>query len=76
MLAEGHKKQWRWLRRVSAKEQLEQLKERSKLHGKLVRKSSMTDEITYSLVNATAVKEEVDQFIDTSKLLMSVHEEY
>ena len=36
----------------------------------------MTDEITYSLVNATAVKEEVDQFIDTIKLLMSVHEEY
>ena len=36
----------------------------------------MIDEITYSLINATAVKEEVDQFIYTIKLLMSVHEEY
>ena len=49
---------------------------RSKLHGKLLRKSSIIDEITYSWVNATAIREEMDQFSDTIKLFMSTHEEY
>ena len=56
---------------------LEPLKERrSKLHGKLLRKSSMVDEMAYSWVNATAIREEMDQFNDTMKLLMSTNEEY
>ena len=49
---------------------------RSKLHGKLLRKSSMIEEMTYSKVNATAIREEMDQFNDTVKLFMSAHEEY
>ena len=49
---------------------------RSKLHGKLLRKSSMIDEMTYSWVNATAIREEMDQFDDTIKLFISAHEEY
>ena len=56
---------------------LELLRERrSKLHGKLLRKSSMVDEMAYSWVNATAIREEMDQFNDTIKLFMSAHEEY
>ena len=56
---------------------LELLRERrSKLHGKLLRKSSMVDEMAYSWVNATAIREEMDQFNDTMKLLMSTNEEY
>ena len=56
---------------------LELLRERrSKLHGKLLRKSSMIDKMTYSWVNAIAIREEMDQFNDTIKLLMSAHEEY
>ena len=47
-----------------------------KLHGKLLRKSSMIDEMTYSWVSATAIREEMDQFNHTIKLLMSAHEEY
>ena len=54
---------------------LEQLRERSKLH-QLLRKSSMIDEITYSWVNATAIREEMDQFNNNIKLFMSAHEEY
>ena len=56
---------------------LELLRERrSKLHGKLLRKSSVVDEMAYSWVNATAIREEMDQFNDTIKLFMSAHEEY
>ena len=56
---------------------LELLRERrSKLYGKLLRKSSMMDEMTYSLVNVTAIREEMDQFSDTIKLFMLAHEEY
>ena len=36
----------------------------------------MIDEMTYSWVNATAIREEMDQFNDTIKLFMSTHEEY
>ena len=36
---------------------------RSKLHGKLLRKSSMIDKMTYySWVNAAVIREEMDQF--------------
>ena len=56
---------------------LEQLRERrSKLHGKLLRKANMTDEMTYSWVNASAIREEMGQFNDTINLFMSAHEEY
>ena len=51
-------------------------KRRSKLHGKLLRKSSMIDEITYSWVNTTAIREEIDQFNDTIKLFMSAQKKY
>ena len=55
---------------------LGQLGERiSKLHGKLLRKSSVTGEMTCSWVNATAVREEMDQFNHTIKLLMSAHKD-
>ena len=47
---------------------------RSKLQGKLLRKSRMVDEMTYLWVNATAIREEMDQFNDTIKLSMSAHE--
>ena len=40
---------------------------RRKLYGKLLRKSR---------VNATAIREEMDQFNDTIKLFMSTHEDY
>ena len=36
----------------------------------------MIDEMTYSWVNATAIREEMDQFNDTIKLFMSTYEEY
>ena len=36
----------------------------------------MIEEMTYSKVNATAIREEMDQFNDTVKLFMSAHEEY
>ena len=36
----------------------------------------MIDEITYSWVNATAIREEMDQFNNNIKLFMSAHEEY
>ena len=36
----------------------------------------MIDEMTYSWVNATAIREEMDQFNDTIKLFMSTHEGY
>ena len=36
----------------------------------------MIDEMTYSWINATAIREEMDQFNDTIKLFMSAHEEY
>ena len=36
----------------------------------------MIDEMTYFWINATVIREELDQFNDTIKLLMSVHEEY
>ena len=36
----------------------------------------MIDAMTYSWVNASAVREEMDQFNDTIKLFMSTHEEY
>ena len=36
----------------------------------------MIDEMTYSWVNATAIREEMDQFNYTIKLLRSAHEEY
>ena len=36
----------------------------------------MMDEMVYSWVNATAIREEMDQFNDTIKLFMSAHEEY
>ena len=56
---------------------LELLREkRSKLHGKQLKKSSMIDEMTYSWINATAIREEMDQWNDTIKLFMSAHEEY
>ena len=56
---------------------LELLGERSKLHGKLLRKSSMIDKMTYySWVSAAVIREEMDQFNDTIKLFMSAHEEY
>ena len=42
-------------------------KRRRKLYGKLLRKSR---------VNATAIREEMDQFNDTIKLFMSTHEDY
>ena len=34
----------------------------------------MVDEMTYLWVNATAIREEMDQFNDTIKLSMSAHE--
>ena len=56
---------------------LELLRERRrKPYGKLLRRSSMMDEMVYSWVNATAIREEMDQFNDTIKLFMSAHEEY
>ena len=55
---------------------LELLRERSKPYGKLLRRSSMMDEMAYSWVNATTVRAEMDQFNDTIKLFMSAHEEY
>ena len=56
---------------------LQQLREkRGKLHGKLLNKFSVTDEMTNLCVNANAVREEVHQFNDTIKFLMSAHEEY
>ena len=36
----------------------------------------MIDEMTYSWVSATAIREEMDQFNHTIKLFMSAHEEY
>ena len=36
----------------------------------------MMDEMVYSWVNATAIREEMDQFNDTINLFMSAHEEY
>ena len=55
---------------------LEQLRERrSKNHGKLLRKSSMIDEMTYPWVNATVIREKMGLFNDTMKLFMSTHEE-
>ena len=42
---------------------MELLRERrSKLHRKVLRKSKMIDEMTYSWVNATAIREEMGQF--------------
>ena len=56
---------------------LELLRERRRtLYGNLLRKSSMTDEMTNSWVSATAIREEMDQFNDTIKLFMSAHEKY
>ena len=56
---------------------LQQLRERrGKLPGKLLNKFSVTDEMTNLCVNANAVREEVHQFNDTIKFLMSAHEEY
>ena len=56
---------------------LDQLRERrSKLHSKLIRKSGMIEELTYSWVNAAAVREEMDQFNDVLKLFTKVHREY
>ena len=49
---------------------------RSKHHGKLLRKSSMIDEMTYSWVNAAAIRKEINQFNDIIKLFMLTHEEY
>ena len=47
-----------------------QKERRSKLHRKLFRKSIMIDEMTYSWVNATAIREEMDQFNDIMKFFM------
>ena len=47
-----------------------QRERRSKLHRKLFRKSIMIDEMTYSWVNATAIREEMDQFNDIMKFFM------
>ena len=52
------------------------MERRRKFHGKLLRKSSMINEITYSWVNGTAIREEMDQFNDIINLFMSAHEEY
>ena len=52
------------------------LERRSKLHEKLLRKSGMIEDMTYSWVNASAVREEMDQFNDIVKLFISAHEEY
>ena len=41
-----------------------------------MRKSGIIDETTYSCVNATVFREEMDQFIDTVNFFMSTHEEY
>ena len=70
----------RWTTKLTEKGlqyRLELLKERrSKLHGKLLRKSSMIDEMAYSWANATVIRVEMDQFNDTMKLFTSTHEEY
>ena len=56
---------------------LDKLREgRSKLHSNLIRKSGMIEELTYSWVNAAAVREEMDHFNDVLKLFMEVHGEY
>ena len=56
---------------------LELLRERrSKVHGNLLRKASMIDQITYSWVNATVIREEMGQFNDTMKLFLPTHEKY
>ena len=47
-----------------------QRERRSKLHRKLFRKSIMIDEMTYSWVNATAIREEMDQFNDIMKFFI------
>ena len=47
-----------------------QRERRSKLHGKLFRKYIMIDEMTYSWVNATASREEIDHFNDIMRLFM------
>ena len=65
------------LTEMESQYRLEQLREsRSKLHGKLLRKSSMIDEMAYSWFNVIAIREEMDQFNDIIKLFMSAHEEY
>ena len=45
------------------------------MYARLIRKCVVIENLFYSSRNITAVKEEIFQFIDQLKLLMSLHEE-
>ena len=49
---------------------------RSQLHKRLMRKSSIIDDLLYSKLNLTAVKENLGQFDDVFKLLTEVHQQH
>ena len=48
---------------------------RDKVHVRLIRKCAAIEDLFYSSRNITAVQEEMCQFNDQLKLLMSLHEE-
>ena len=50
-------------------------KRRDKVYARLIRKCAATDDLFYSSRNITAVQEEMCQFNDQLKLLMSFHKE-
>ena len=55
----------------------DQLKSRrEKLSSKLLRKSGMINDMLYSSMNASAVREEMNQVDDMLKMWQMVHEEY
>ena len=55
---------------------LQTLKEkRRKINGRLIRKHSTVEDLLFSSRNAVIVEEEVGQFNDLFKMLVSVHEE-
>ena len=48
---------------------------RDKVYARLIKKFAVIENLFYSSRNITAVQEEIFQFIDELKLLMSLHEE-
>ena len=48
---------------------------RDKVYARLIKKFVVIENLFYSSRNITAVQEEIFQFIDELKLLMSLHEE-
>ena len=62
----------RWLAYQTS--QLE--KRRRKLHSRLLRKSSVLDELLYSVRNIEAVSEQILQIDGVFKMLIEVHREY